>query len=247
MHGDLARVFARPIAHRGLHGGGRAGPVENSLGAARAAIAADYGIECDVRLSRDGEAMVFHDADLARLTGAVGPVAEHHTEALQALPLLGGGGDHVPTLAELLATIDGRIPLVIEMKADAGGTRLADRVLNLVAAYDGALALESFDPALVMRCRRRGTSRPLGLVGPAEDGTACDAGVMADCDFLSWSIADLDAVAAAFPTKPLTTWTVRTPAQARNAAQHGAQIVFEGFDPSQGINSAKKVPPRLNL
>ena len=80
------------------------GPVENSIGAAEAAIAAGYGIECDIQLSRDGEAMVFHDARLERLTRGSGRIADYDAAALGKLTLR-DSCDQIPTLAMFLAAI----------------------------------------------------------------------------------------------------------------------------------------------
>ena len=224
----LARLVAAPIAHRGLHACGKPGPVENSLSAARAAIDAGYGIECDVQLSRDGEAMVFHDAKLDRLTAATGRVADHDAAALEALPLR-GGPDTIPTLDAFLAAIGGRTQLVIEIKSDGDVARLTAKVLAAIAGYDGVAALESFDPAVVLQCRKTGCDQPIGLVGPAEDGALPDAAAVAASGFLSWDIAHLEEVAGL--GRPLTSWTVRDAAAAARARRLDAQIVFEGFRP----------------
>lgn len=247
MHPDLAALVARPIAHRGLHGCGRPGPVENSLGSARAAIAAGYGIECDVLLSRDGEAMVFHDERLDRLTDASGPLADREVADLTRLAL-SGSADRIPTLAQLLATIGGRVPLVIEIKSAAGSDmRLVERTLALLADYDGPAAIESFDPSPLRAAKALGTERPIGLVGPIEAGHAPAADVLGVCDFLSWSIEDLARIAALHPSLPRTTWTVRTPAQVAHARALETQIVFEGFAPSVLVNDRESAPPRLSL
>ena len=227
---DLTRLRARPIAHRGLHACGGPGPVENSQGAALAAIQAGYGIECDVQLSRDGEAMVFHDECLDRLTGVTGRLADCDAAALRRHQLR-GSTDHVPTLRDFLNTIDGRVALVVEIKSHgADAIQLADRTLALLETYEGPAALESFDPDVVMHCRERGSPRPVGLVGPAERGPDPDPTVVAASDFLSWSIEDLARIAALYPSVPRTTWTVRTRAQAARARGLDAQIVFEGFE-----------------
>ncbi len=228
----LARLLAAPIAHRGLHACGAPGPVENSLAAARAAIAAGYGIECDVQLSRDGEAMVFHDAELDRLTGGTGLVADHDAAALAAMPLR-GGEDTIPTLDAFLAAIGGRAPLVIEIKSDGDAAGLTRKVLAAIAGYNGVAAVESFDPAVVLQCRGAGCSQPIGLVGPlTPDGKVvpADPAAVAASDFLSWDIAQLEVAAAL--GRPLSSWTVRDAAAAARARGLGAQIVFEGFRPA---------------
>ena len=96
-------LVARPIAHRGLHDPAKA-IAENSIGAADAAIAGGFAIECDVQLSRDGEAMVFHDDALRRLARARGALSARSVAELQAIPLR-VGGERMPTLPQLLARI----------------------------------------------------------------------------------------------------------------------------------------------
>ena len=232
MRDALKQLVARPIAHRGLHACGAPGPVENSVGAAEAAAAAGFGIECDVGLSRDGEAMVFHDDALARLTGAPGRLGDLDASALRRL-LLGGGPDRIPSLPDFLAAVAGRVPVVVEIKsAGDGDMHLAERVLGVAAAYPGPLAIECFDPLVVLHCHGNGAPCPIGLVGPAETGLAPDPRAIAASDFLSWSIDRLAEVSALGTGLPLTTWTVRTPGQVAEAISHEAQIVFEGFRPA---------------
>lgn len=247
MHAYLERLISRPIAHRGLHACGHDGPVENSIGAAQAAVAGDWGIECDVQLSRDGEAMVFHDDDLARLTGEKGRLVERDAAELCALTLI-GNGERVPRLQDLLGAIGGRVPLVIEIKSDdSSDMRLAARTLALVGAYRGVVAIESFDPAVVLHCRAHGATCPVGLVGPPDAPASVDPRALAASDFLSWSIEDLADAAALRPDLPLTTWTVRTAAHVERAHKYAAQIVFEGFDPTPFINDAEKEDRGLSL
>ncbi len=242
-----AWLVARPIAHRGLHNAGQ-GVVENTLGAAEAAIRGGFAIECDVQLSRDGEAMVFHDDRLGRLTRARGALAVKSVAEIQAAPFR-RGGERVPTLPQLLARIAGRMPLICELKSRFDGdTRLAERVAALARQYDGPLALKSFDPAPIayLRARHAGIA-PLGMVAQASyrgwhwrrltatQKQACAAFLHypeTRPDFLSWSVDDLP-----HPTPfllrelkglPVMVWTVRTPKQRRVAARWADQVVFEG-------------------
>jgi glycerophosphoryl diester phosphodiesterase len=140
-----------PFAHRGLFGPDT-GP-ENSLPAFAAALARGYGIECDVRLLADGEVVVFHDRDLARLTGRFGPVAGLGAGDLAGLDL-GGTGQPPPLLADLLALVAGRVPLYIELKPEGAAAPLVRAVLSRLAGYRGPCCLACFDPwclALVAR------------------------------------------------------------------------------------------------
>lgn len=237
-------LTAQPIAHRGLHGAD--GPVENSLGAAKAAIRRGFAIECDVQLTRDGEAVVFHDSTLERLTDARGPVVERTLAQLSAVRL--HGGEAIPTLAQLLALIAGRVALVCETKSEFDGDlRLVERVESIAADYPGPLAIKSFDPAPIAWLRARGSQRPLGVVAQASyDDPYFDAlsrEQKRDCaaflhigatrpDFLSWSVDNLPCptptLIRALAQKPVITWTVRTPEHKRLAALYADQIVFEG-------------------
>ena len=131
-------------AHRGLHG---AGVPENSLAAAEAAIAAGMGVECDIQRSRDDHPMVFHDWDLARLTGEAGNTGHLPAEALEALSLL-GTQQHPIRLATLLERVAGRVPLLIEIKSmpDYDVEWTCASVAWLLDTYSGAVAVMSFDP-----------------------------------------------------------------------------------------------------
>jgi len=242
-----AWLTARPIAHRGLHDAAK-GLAENSIGAAEAAIAGGFAIECDVQLSRDGEAMVFHDVNLRRLTRARGALADRSVAGLQTLALR-DGGERIPTLPQFLACIGSRTPLICELKsAFNGDMRLAERVAEIAAPYAGPLALKSFDPAVMahLRARHSGVA-PLGIVAEAEYKgwywRALSAEQKRTCaafahypetrpDFLSWRVDDLP-----HPTPfllrtlgglPVMAWTVRTPTQRRAAARWADQIIFEG-------------------
>ena len=244
-----AWLTARPIAHRGLHDAA-AGRYENTMAAADAAIAGGFAIECDVQLSSDGEAMVFHDHDLDRLTGETGPVGARNAAFLATLSI-GGSADRIPTLDAFLDRIGGRVPLVIEIKSRFDGDeRLARRTMAVLANRAGPIAVKSFDPALVALVRELAPALPRGIVGQSRfdtgDAARLDAGrlrAMTDLlhwpqtrpDFVSWRHADLPCAASALPRAlgnvPVMTWTVRSRADAERVRPHADQIVFEGFVP----------------
>ncbi len=244
-----AWLTARPIAHRGLHDAS-AGRFENTIGAAEAAIAAGFAIECDVQLSADGEAMVFHDHDLERLTGESGPVRARDAAALGRLPV-GGTADCIPTLAAFLDRIGGRVPLVVEIKSRFDGDEsLARRTAAVLAGRPAPVAIKSFDPAIVALVRDLAPDRPRGIVGQSRYETGEAARLDADTlramtellhwprtrpDFVSWRQADLPCAASALPRAiggiPVMTWTVRSAADAERVRPHADQIVFEGFAP----------------
>jgi glycerophosphoryl diester phosphodiesterase len=243
-------LVARPIAHRGLHDLA-AGVIENSISAAEAAIAGRFGIECDVQLSADGEAMVFHDFVLDRLTGATGSVAAQKADALAAITLK-GSEDRIPTLSAFLDRIAGRVPLVIEIKSRFNGDlALTRRAAEIVAGYAGQpIVFKSFDPEVVTALREIAPAIPRGIVAMNEyaygDYDRLDKArkhALANLlhfnesrpDFLSWKVTDLESAAPYLCRNalgmPLMSWTVRTPEEREQAARHADQMVFEGFHP----------------
>lgn len=130
-------------AHRGLHGGELP---ENSLAAFALAAERGFGIELDVQLSRDGEVVVFHDANLLRVCGVDAPLKEKSARELAALPLCGKEGHTVPTLAQVLETVRGRVPLLIEIKGETGLDELCRKTAAQMERYNGEWCMESFSP-----------------------------------------------------------------------------------------------------
>ncbi len=137
-------------AHRGLHG---EGIPENSLAAFEKACVAGIGIELDVQLSSDGEVMVFHDYTLVRMTGEEGKVSERTAEELGAL-FLAESDEKIPTLCEVLSLVDGRVPLLVELKGESGDTSLCPKVAEILREYRGTYCIESFNPLLLRAMRK---------------------------------------------------------------------------------------------
>ena len=159
----LAWLTARPIAHRGLHDAA-AGVIENTASAFSAAIAAGYGIETDLQISADGEAMVHHDEALGRLTEGSGKLAAMSAADIQKARFR-ATSDRILTLSELCRLVEGRAPLLLELKSRFDGdVRLVDRVVAVVGAYSGPVGVMSFDPALVEAIRKKAPGLVRGIV-----------------------------------------------------------------------------------
>ena len=134
-------------AHRGLHGEGRP---ENSLAAFRAAVDKGYGIELDVRLSADGTPVIMHDATLERTAGVKVAVADLTDQELLQYRLE-GTEEHIPTFREVLNLVNGRVPLIVELKtAGKNAHKISAAVCQLLDTYDGDFCIESFDPLCVL-------------------------------------------------------------------------------------------------
>lgn len=246
----LPRAYLdRPVAHRALHDATRGRP-ENSLAAVRAAVAAGYPVEIDLQPSRDGVPMVFHDYDLGRLTAEAGPVRQRDAEELSAIALK-HGDEGIPTLAQVLETVGGRVPLLIEVKDQDGDMGpdigpLEAAAVRILDGYTGPVALMSFNPHSVAALARLAPHLPRGLT---------------TCNFLDedWptltaatrnrlrDIPDFDAVQADFISHyhrdltnpsvtalrargvPVLCWTIRTSQDEAAARRLADNITFEGY------------------
>jgi glycerophosphoryl diester phosphodiesterase len=250
MRVPLPEVYlTTPIAHRAFHDR-RAGRIENAPQAMQAAIALGYAIEMDLQLSSDGVPMVFHDELLNRLTDENGPVTARTAAELQRI-ILKDGTDTIPTLAQVLTLVAGRVPLLIELKDQTGSLsdgdgRLESAVAATLAGYDGPVALMSFNPHVVARLATVVPHLPRGLITCSYDPIDWHPVPRETCDILR-EIPDYDRVEASFVSheasdldRPrvgvlkaqgaaILCWTIRSPeaeAVARKVAQN---ITFEGY------------------
>ena len=149
---DMSALHGVHYAHRGLHDNQSDAP-ENSMAAIRKAVEAGYGIEFDVQLTRDRIPVVFHDESLERVCGVSGNVRDYTYEELQAFPLL-ASKERIPLLADVLSAVDGRVPLIIEIKIHEKADEVCSRADKLIAAYKGPYCIESFDPRAVAWYRK---------------------------------------------------------------------------------------------
>lgn len=230
---ELRHLIARPFAHRGLHGQGR---IENSRAAFAAAIEARHGIELDVQVTGDAQAVVFHDEWLSRLAVDEG-VVRGRTVAQLARIRLRDSDEFIPSLAEILALIDGRAPLLIEVKSPNRevGT-LCRAVSAALKGYAGPVAVMSFNPEVGHWFAKHDPARLRGLV-VTDKGRKWRGWLKrrlalwrSKADFLAYDIRDLPSGFAESARRRglrVLTWTVRTMAERARAAEHADQIIYE--------------------
>ena len=242
-------LTARPIAHRGLHDRAR-GIIENMPAAAQAAVSGNFGIECDIQLTADGEAMVHHDDALGRLTEGTGALLGMTSGQLRAVKFK-GTSERMMSLGDLCALVAGRVPLVIEVKSHFDGDRkLVTRMSEVLASYSGPVAGMSFDPDQLLALRERMPALPRGIIAERTyDEADWPQATLAQRQsmlhlrhafrtrphFVAYWIDDLPAPAPWIARNvfglPLLTWTVRTPEQRATATRYADQMIFEGFLP----------------
>ena len=237
-----------PIAHRALHDASK-GIYENCRSAIIAAIEYGYAIEIDLQLSADGRAMVFHDDTLDRLTDKREDVSDYTAAVLSQIKV-GSGQDVIEPLEDILHLIDGRVPLLIELKDQSRQLsqtdgRLEQATIDALSLYHGPVAVMSLNPYMIATMAELSSELPLGLTtGGFMDPTwGIDAervaylSQIADFDPTRYSFVSHFALELAAPCiqtlkeqgVAIFTWTIRSPEAEAIARQTVDNITFEGY------------------
>ncbi len=241
--------LTRPLAHRGLHDAHK-GCIENSRAAFQAAIDAGYGIELDVQLSNDGQAMVFHDYELSRLTGEKGPIRMRTAAALKKIGLT-GSDETIPSLPEILDLVKGQVPVLIEIKEQDGAMGpdvgiLENAVARALVGYSGPCAVMCFNPHAIDAFGQAAPNVARGLVtGPftsddwvlikepmRESLRNIEAYERVGACFISHRFNDLNRPRVAelkAKGARVICWTVRSTEIEKDARQIADTITFEGY------------------
>jgi len=244
----LREYIGKAFAHRGLHDASQDVP-ENTLAAFARAADNGYGMEFDVRLTKDGVPVVMHDDDLERMTGVRSKISELTMDELGTVRV-GGTDQRVPRFEQVLELVGGRVPLIIELKVcGSNHAKLARTVCTILDEYSGPYVIESFDPRLVRWLRGH---RPDIVRGQLLEhyrrhgGTQVPAVVdfvihnqLINCwvrpDFIAANHDDRDLLAMKLARRiyrtPEIDWTVKNQTQADVSRRDGAAYIFEGFIP----------------
>lgn len=233
-------------AHRGLHDEQRA---ENSLAAFRAAVDAGFGIEFDVRLCKSGELVIFHDAELERVTSVKGKVIDKTLGELRELRL-SGTDDTIPTFDEVLDLVNGQVPLLIEIKEDFGEKGVAQKTAERLKTYQGKYIVESFSPLALRKVKKalpdicRGILSANFVSRPATKKyiyallQRLRFNFLAKPDFIAYEHASFNNFTFRTVKKlfrPATfAWTITSPEEEQAAYAHGFDsVIFEGYLPEK--------------
>lgn len=234
-------MFSRPIAHRGLHG---IDAPENSLAAFGKAIEAGFPIEIDVRPIDDGTVVVFHDDKLTRMTDLDGYVCNMTKSDLEKVRLR-NSDERIPTFKEVLEFVDGRTPLLIEIKNDSTVGQLERDTLELLSSYKGEYAVQSFNPYSMEFFKKNAPQIPRGQLSCFFDKK--DLGFfkrfvlkrlkmnkVSSPDFISYNHANLPNKYVTKTKLPTLAWTVRSNAEMEKCLPYCDNIIFENFIPVIG-------------
>ncbi len=237
---NAAWIKELPVAHRGYHDLNKA-IWENTLSAFSRAVEAGFAIECDLHYASDGVPVIFHDEDMERLCNLKGDVRERTSREL-GLIAVGGTADKVPTLKQLLDLVQGKVPLVLEIKGrEADDEGFAEAVLDVLEGYAGKVALMSFDHWLLKDLKDLNAPYPVGLTANGntpEDYATHEKAMAFGLDFISYYYADLpNSFISGQRGKgiPVITWTVRDEEARKHTFENADQMTFEGFDPRAAV------------
>ena len=232
-----------PIAHRGLHDIKKGIP-ENSYAAYQAAIDKNYAIEMDVRFSKDGKLVVFHDDTLDRTTEAKGPAISKTRNELLELHLQ-GTQQKIPVFEEFLEFVGGKAPLLIELKNVPERKDLVRAKLAALKNYKGEFALQSFQPKYVYQMKKqapqilRGQLATIPLkeeIMPAVQKWALKNmpfHFLTKPDFISFNIANLPFSKARRKNALLLGWTARTEEEYLRVKPMIDNVIFEYITPEK--------------
>lgn len=244
------RGYARKMngifyAHRGLHDLEHGIP-ENTMAAFEHAVESGYGIELDVQLTKDQKVVVFHDFDLKRVCSVDGQVDAYTYDELQRLSVC-GTRERIPLLSEVLQLVNGRVPLLVEMKYKEFGSQVCERADRLLRNYKGEYSVESFHPCALLWYRKhrpqicRGQlamnfQRLEGHYGPERFLVRhLLVNFLGKPDFIAYDIRDRKAVSKNLCRRlfhcPSAAWTVRSKAQLEQVKPYYDSFIFEGFRP----------------
>lgn len=239
------RMKGNYYAHRGLHDAEHGIP-ENSMAAFARAVEAGVGIELDVQLTKDEQVVVFHDFDLKRICSADGEVSDYTYEELQKL-FICQTKERIPLLRDVLGLVNGKVPLLVEMKYKNFGSHICERADSLLRRYKGDYVIESFHPWALMWYRKhrpeicRGQlamnfQRQEGHYGPERYAVRhLLLNFLGKPDFIAYDIRDRKALSKNICRKffgcPSAAWTVKSREQLEQIKPYYDSFIFEGFAP----------------
>lgn len=236
-------LFENPIAHRGLHDDVIE---ENSLSAYQAAVDNNYAIEIDIYVLKDNNIAVFHDPFLSRICGDKGLIQFKDIQSLSKYKMT-CGGEHIPLLDEVLALVDGKVPLLIEFKSfNRLSHRLEIEALKVLETYKyNNVALQSFNRSVVRYLLKHAPNYPVGqlashktagIIHFTKDGV-CHFSNNLRADFVAFNVKSMpnqvNLTQKATQIRPMLAWTVRTEEQYKIARRYVDNVIFEKIKPEK--------------
>lgn len=238
---DIKKMWlcTRPVAHRGLHTDDKP---ENSLAAFVNACEYGFPIETDVQSIDDGTVIVFHDDNISRMTSHDGYVSNLTSDKLNELRLA-GTDEKIPTFEQLLETVNGKVPLLIEIKNEGKVGFLEQKVIDMLSSYNGDFAVQSFNPYSMEYFKKNASGiirGQLSMIMTKNNMSGAFKRFMFNSlkiakisspDFISYNAPDLPNKKVAKLNIPTLAWTVRSNTEMEKVSPYCDNIIFENFIP----------------
>ena len=232
-------LLNRPIAHRGLWGGQ---VIENSLPAYQNAIDNNFPIEIDLYSSNDGEIFCFHDFNLARMTGENSLIYQNSCKQLKKLRLQ-NSNHQIPTFEEVLSLVNGKVPLLIEIKNQPEKS-VIEKIVERLRSYNGEFAIQSFNPLYIKQVKKLAPEFIRGILGTNEyekEESAFNNFIIKKMplnflikpDFISYNYKGLPLKKRKIKGKTVLAWTVTSSEIAHTVNDFCDNIIFENFIPKE--------------
>ena len=241
METKTSWVLDKPISHRGLHDSDNI--PENSLPAFENSVKHGFAIELDVRLIDDQTVIVFHDEKLSRMTNRDGYVSTLKAADLNEIRLLKTDCT-IPTLQKVLETVNGKVPLLIEIKKAEQSFALEDKIIDMLKSYNGDFAVQAFDPMSMHYFYKNAPHIMRGQLSSYFHHNDIDAprrekkrlkklkyNDLSHPNFISYKVTNLPNKYVTATGLPVIAWTVRGELEAQKAQKFCDNYIFEGFLP----------------
>ena len=242
---DHSWLFEKPIAHRGLHGGGI---MENCLASYERAIQKGYNIEIDVHILADGELVVYHDNTLRRIFGDSIEIRDLTYDQLSRY-LLPFVNEPIPKFKDVLDYVAGRTGLLIEVKTYVR-TKVCGKMWELLSEYNGPYCVQSFSPLALLWFRRHAPEVPLGILASDVASVGVYWAWIVKPEFISYEVASLNDRKFLFlraRTPRILSWTVTNPILEQRARKYAENIIFEGYEADPNAKSNIVVKPQKHI
>ena len=242
---DLYKTWVtnKLIAHRGFHDNNSDAP-ENSLAAFKLAIENNYAMEMDVQMSSDGVLVVFHDDTLNRVCGVEGKICETPIAELKKLHLY-NSSQTIPTMEEFLNLVDGRQPLLIEVKDHANIGELEQKLTDMLHNYKGEFIIESFNPFIIKWFYQNAPEFVRGQLSTDFKDNKDLSWIKKyllrhmifnksnHSQFIAYDIRDIKRpqIKRIKKKMPVLAWTVRSPEEIEENREYFDNIIFQDFKP----------------
>ena len=241
MNKNIDFLISNLIAHRGYHNINNNIP-ENSIKAFEEAIKNNFIIELDVHILRDGKIVVFHDDNLNRMTGINKNIKDMEYRQIEKLKLQ-GTDQKIPLLEEVLELVNGKVPIIIELKYDVKSGLLEKKLIEILKKYKGKYAIKSFNPFSVNYIRKHFPEAIRGQLSSDFKGSNIPKikkiflskmlfNFITKPDFISYDIKALPnkRITKLRKNKLILGWTARDVKDLEKAKKYCDNIIFENIE-----------------